>query len=44
MTEKEFKELKLLLLIAQMKKSSNKRIKLPVKTNGMENKGVIIHG
>jgi hypothetical protein len=44
MTKKELKELRLLLLTVQMKQAADKRITMPFKTNGMKNKGVIIHG
>ena len=44
MTQKELEELKLLLLTVQLKKAANKRIKLPVKQDGMQRKGVIING
>jgi hypothetical protein len=44
MTKKELKELRLLLLTVQMKQAADKRVTKPFKTNGMKNKGVIIHG
>ena len=44
MTKKDFKELKLYLLTVKLKQAADKRIKLPMKQNGMKNKGVIIHG
>ena len=44
MTKKDFEELRLLLLTVQMKQAADKRVTMPFKTNGMENKGVIIHG
>lgn len=43
MTEKDIKELKLLLLTVQLKKAAEKRICITLKTNGMKRKGVIIH-
>jgi hypothetical protein len=44
MTKEDFEELKLLLLTVQLKQAADKRMKLPVKTNGMVKKGVIING
>lgn len=43
MTEKEIKELRLLLLSVQLKKAAEKRINKPHEANGMKNKGVPIH-
>lgn len=43
MTKKELKELRLYLLTVQLKQAADKRIKLPIKQNGMKTKGVIIH-
>jgi hypothetical protein len=43
MTKKELKELRLLLLTVHMKQAADKRVTMSLKTNGMKNKGVIIH-
>jgi hypothetical protein len=43
MTEKEIKELRLLLLMVQLKQSAEKRVGKPLEANGMKKKGVPIH-
>jgi hypothetical protein len=43
MTKKDLKELRLLLLTVQMKQAADKSITLPLKANGIKNKGVNIH-
>jgi hypothetical protein len=43
MTQKDMKELRLLLLTVQLQKAAEKRIGKTLKTNGMKNKGVPIH-
>lgn len=43
MTEKEFQELRLLLLTVQLKQAAEKRVGKTLSTNGMKNKGVPIN-
>lgn len=43
MTEKDMKELRLLLLTVQLKQAAEKRVGKTLKPNGMKKKGVIIH-
>lgn len=43
MTEKEIKELRLLLLTVQLKQAAEKRVGKSLEANGMKKKGVLIH-
>jgi hypothetical protein len=43
MTPKDLKELRLLLLTVQLKKAAERRVAIPLKTNGMKRKGVVVH-